>query len=59
MLGELANAIERGELEVYYQVQVGLASMSVVGVEALLRWNHPEKGWSSPIRSCRWPNEPR
>lgn len=48
MLGELANAIERGELEVYYQVQVGLTSMSVVGVEALLRWNHPEKGLVEP-----------
>lgn len=48
LLSELSAAMGRQELEVYYQVQVGLSTMSVVGVEALLRWNHPERGLLEP-----------
>ncbi len=42
--GELQGALERGELELYYQPQCDLLSGSIVGMEALLRWNHPTRG---------------
>ena len=45
---ELRHAAERGELELYYQPQVELASGSLVGLEALIRWNHPKRGLLLP-----------
>jgi diguanylate cyclase (GGDEF)-like protein len=45
---ELRGAAERGELELYYQPQVELRSSRIVGLEALLRWNHPERGQIPP-----------
>ncbi len=44
----LARAIQNGEFELYYQPQIRLADRSVEGVEALIRWNHPEKGLIGP-----------
>ena len=45
---ELRRALERGEFELYYQPQVDLATKRTVGAEALIRWNHPEKGLLHP-----------
>jgi len=47
---ELRHAIDRHELRVYYQPQVDAKSRQVVGAEALLRWEHPERGLVSPAR---------
>jgi diguanylate cyclase (GGDEF)-like protein len=44
----LQGAIERGELLLYYQPQFKVTSGELVGLEALLRWNHPELGLISP-----------
>jgi diguanylate cyclase (GGDEF)-like protein/PAS domain S-box-containing protein len=44
----LHRALERGEFQLYFQPQVSLAGGAVVGAEALIRWNHPERGLVSP-----------
>lgn len=46
---DLRLALERGEFELAYQPQVGAASHVVCGVEALLRWRHPQLGIVSPL----------
>jgi diguanylate cyclase (GGDEF)-like protein len=48
LVNDLRQAIDHGELELYYQPQTELGSGAVVGAEALLRWNHPEAGFISP-----------
>lgn len=44
----LRYAIERGELELWYQPQISLAKRCVAGAEALVRWRHPERGLIPP-----------
>ena len=44
MEGQLAQALERGEFELYFQPQVSAADGRLVGAEALIRWRHPEQG---------------
>ncbi|WP_428241816.1 EAL domain-containing protein [Gynuella sp.] len=44
----LHNALDRGEMEVYYQLQADVNSGRYVGSEALLRWRHPTRGLISP-----------
>ena len=45
---DLRQAVERGQLELYYQPKVEGRRGRINGVEALLRWNHPDKGQLSP-----------
>lgn len=45
---ELHRAVERNELQLYYQPQVRVCDGTLTGAEALLRWNHPERGVLAP-----------
>lgn len=45
----LRNALKRSEFELYYQPQIELQTGKIIGAEALLRWNHPERGLIPPL----------
>ncbi|HVA53717.1 MAG TPA: EAL domain-containing protein [Acidimicrobiales bacterium] len=48
LVQELRHALQSEELAMHYQPVVDLASTEIVGFEALMRWNHPERGWIPP-----------
>lgn len=48
MENQLHQALERNELMVYYQPQIDIDSGKIVGMEALLRWKHPDRGLVPP-----------
>jgi len=44
----LRNALKRSEFEVYYEPQIEIKTGKIIGAEALVRWNHPQRGRVSP-----------
>ncbi|NRD76783.1 EAL domain-containing protein [Bacillus sp. BRMEA1] len=46
---ELRKAIDQNQIFLFYQPKVDLATKKLIGMEALLRWKHPELGWVSPL----------
>jgi len=48
LVSELRHAIKHNELVIYYQPKINIAERKVVGVEALVRWIHPERGFTPP-----------
>lgn len=46
---ELHAAFERGDFDLHYQPQLDLAAGKVIGYEALIRWNHPQRGTIPPM----------
>ena len=48
LMDDLREAIEKETLEIYYQPKVNVKTNQVVGAEALLRWNHPHRGFIKP-----------
>jgi EAL domain-containing protein (putative c-di-GMP-specific phosphodiesterase class I) len=47
---DLRKAIEQGGLELHYQPQIEVQTGTILGCEALLRWNHPQRGMISPMK---------
>jgi diguanylate cyclase (GGDEF)-like protein len=45
---ELRQALDQGELELYYQPQVELSTGRIIGIESLIRWNHKTRGLLTP-----------
>ena len=50
LLEGLRGALDNGQFELFYQPKVDLASGGILGVEALIRWRHPEHGMIAPAR---------
>ncbi|CAN5616531.1 cyclic Di-GMP phosphodiesterase RmdB [soil metagenome] len=48
LLGELRRALDRHDLTLHYQPKVSMVDGSLMGVEALIRWEHAERGFISP-----------
>jgi len=50
MENELRSALRNGEFELYYQPRVQLETGNITGLEALIRWMHPQKGMIPPVK---------
>lgn len=48
LLGELPAAIRSGQIGLHYQPKISPLDWSLAGVEGLIRWNHPNRGWVPP-----------
>lgn len=48
LLERIYHGIQHGEFELFYQPKINMRSGKVIGVEALMRWQHPEQGTISP-----------
>ncbi|MBF0266949.1 MAG: diguanylate cyclase, partial [Gammaproteobacteria bacterium] len=46
---DMRVALEENQFEIYYQPQLDIASGDIIGAEALVRWNHPQRGMVSPM----------
>lgn len=57
LISDLRSALGRGQLKVYYQPVIDLATGRVVKAEALLRWQHPRLGMIEPIRFISFAEE--
>lgn len=49
LMSDLREALQTNQTELYYQPKLCLSSGEIVGLEALIRWHHPERGWVYPI----------
>ena len=45
---DMRRAFDAGEFSLYYQPKMDLGTGAIIGLEALLRWNHPTRGWIAP-----------
>jgi diguanylate cyclase (GGDEF)-like protein len=50
LVGELQGGLDRGEIVVFYQPKVNTLTGQLIGVEALVRWQHPTRGLLAPAR---------
>jgi len=48
MMGELREGLDQGQFTFFFQPKVSLATETITSVEALIRWNHPERGFMPP-----------
>ncbi|HEY9118155.1 MAG TPA: EAL domain-containing protein [Marinobacter sp.] len=48
LMSDLREALQEDRTELYYQPKLSLVHDSVIGLEALIRWNHTERGWVQP-----------
>jgi PAS domain S-box-containing protein/diguanylate cyclase (GGDEF)-like protein len=53
VIEQLHDAVARGELVTHFQPKIRLADLSVIGAEALVRWQHPERGLLLPAEFLR------
>ncbi|WP_419879141.1 putative bifunctional diguanylate cyclase/phosphodiesterase [Brevibacillus centrosporus] len=50
MKNDLQKALQNNEFTLHYQPQIDLRTLDIIGIEALIRWNHPVRGQVPPIR---------
>lgn len=48
MVFDIRDSMEKSQFSLHYQPQIDIKSNQITGVEALLRWQHPDKGWITP-----------